>query len=162
MLYSLMTFLLPPLFVFGVYHLFTWFNLFRLNAQPTWKRVGIASAICHLLLASGFLIFSYVEFRANQRLDPAGLPFGPFLFNRSGFWQMMAIFDTAPMLAILALFSILDRSGLNPPGLLILTFVITYVIGTLQWFLIGGAVGALLERLWEGLKTGEEEDEEWY
>jgi hypothetical protein len=161
MLYSILSFLLPPLLVFGVYHLFTWFNVFRMNERTTWKRVGIASAVCHLLLASGFLIFSYVEFQANQRLDPSQTQFGAFLFNRSSFWRMMSIFDTAPMLVILALFSILDRAGVNPPGILILTIVITYVIGTLQWFFIGGAVGALLEKFWEGLKTGDEEDEEW-
>ena len=161
MLYSLISFLLPPLLVFGVYHLFTWFNVFRINDRPTWKRVAIASAICHVLLATGFLVFSYIEFEANQRRADPGLQFGAFLFNRSDFWKLMAIFDTAPMLAILGLFSIFDTAGINPPGLLMLTFVLTYVIGTLQWFLIGGAIGALLERFWEGLKTGEEEEEEW-
>jgi hypothetical protein len=153
--------LLPPLFVFGVYHLFTWFNVFRINERPTWKRVAIASAICHVLLATGFLVFSYLDFQATQKLEGGELGFGSFLFNRSGFWRMMAIFDTAPMLAILGLFFILDRAGVNPPGLLVLTFAIIYVVGTLQWFLLGGAIGALLEKFWEGLKTGDEEDEEW-
>jgi hypothetical protein len=44
----------------------------------------------------------------------------------------------------------------------IVTFAITYIVGTFQWFWIGGGVGALLEKFWEGLKTGDEEDEEWF
>ena len=37
-----------------------------------------------------------------------------------------------------------------------------YLFGTLQWFWIGGGIGALLEKFWAGLKTGDEEDEEWF
>jgi hypothetical protein len=50
---------------------------------------------------------------------------------------------------------------MNPPGLVALTLAITYVVGSLQWFLVGGAVGALLERFFEGLRTPEPEDDEW-
>jgi hypothetical protein len=140
----------------------TWFNAFRLNERETWKRVATASAISHVLLASGFLIFSYFDFQSHLRLESGETQFGPFLFNRSAFWRMMTIFDTLPMLSILGVFSLLDRAGFNPPGLLVLTFVLTYLLGTLQWFLIGGAIGALLEKFWEGLKTGDEdEDDEW-
>ena len=38
MLYTLGSFLLPLLFVFGVYHLLTWFNVFRINKRVFWKR----------------------------------------------------------------------------------------------------------------------------
>ena len=74
----------------------------------------------------------------------------------------MTIFDTAPMLVIITVFSGFDRAGINPPGLLVWTLVFTYVVGTVQWFLIGGGVGALLERFFEGLKTPDAEDEEWF
>src|SRR5688572_14972504 len=124
MFFTLLSFLLPPLFVFGMYHLLTWFNPFRFNERKTWKGVAIASAICHVLLATGFLIFSYVEFQEHLKLEAGETQFGPFLFNRSGFWRMIAIFDTASMLAILGLFFVLDRAGINPPGLLLVTFVI--------------------------------------
>jgi hypothetical protein len=32
----------------------------------------------------------------------------------------------------------------------------------LQWFLVGGAIGALLERFFEGLRTPDPEDEDWF
>lgn len=150
---TLAALLLPPLFVFGVYHLLTWFNAFSINQRVYWKRVAAASSISHFLLLTGFLVFLYV--------DADGAPFGPFLFDRSYFWRFMTLFDTAPMLVILAIFSVMARAEINPPGVLLLALGITYIVGTVQWFLIGGGIGALLERLWEGLKTGDEEDEDW-
>jgi hypothetical protein len=154
MVFTLATFLLPPLFAFGVYHLLTWFNVFRINQRVFWKRVAITSAVCHALLASGFFVFTYIDAG-----DAAS--FGGHLFNRSSFWKLMTIFDTAPMLVILALFSALDRAGVNAPAPVAMTLTITYIVGTLQWFFVGGGVGALLERFFEGLKTPDPEDEEW-
>src|SRR5215470_15700246 len=153
MLFTLVSLLLPPLFVFGVYHLLTWFNIFRLKERVFWKRVAITSALCHVLLVAGFFLFSY--FDAGDR------GFGPYLFNESNFWKLIGIFDTAPMLVILALFGALDRAGINPPGLVPMTIAITFVIGTVQWFFVGGGVGALLERFFEGLKTPDPEDQDW-
>ena len=159
MLFTLASFLLPPLFVFGVYHLLTWFNLLRINERVFWKRVAITSAICHVLLASGFLVFSYFDFRAALLLEPSS--FGSYFFNRSSFWRLMMIFDTVPMFVLIAVFYLLDLAGINPPGLLAMTIAVTYLAGTLQWFFVGGGIGALLERFFEGLKTPEPEDEEW-
>ena len=153
MLFSLASFLLPPLFVFSVYHLLTWFNVFEINRRVFWKRVAITSAISHVLLVSGFFAFSY--------FDAKDLNFGVYLFNGSNFWRLITVFDTAPMLVIVLVFSLLDRAGLNPPCLVAMTLVITYVIGTLQWFFVGGALGALLEKFFEGLKTPEPEEEGW-
>ena len=162
MLFTLASACLPPLFVFGVYHLLTWFNVFGINKKTFWKRMAIASAISHLFLASGFFAFSYFDFRTHLLLEPEGSNFGSYLFNRSDFWRVMTIFDTAPMLAIVALSSMLDRAGINPPGFLAWVLAITYVAGTLQWFFLGGGIGALMERFFEGLKTPEPEDEEWF
>jgi hypothetical protein len=153
MLLTLASFLLPPLFVFGIYHLLTWFNVARINERVFWKRVAIASAVCHVLLASGFFAFSYLDARDTN--------FGVYLFNRSNFWKLMTIFDTAAMLVVIGLFTAFDRAGMNPPGLVGMTLGITYIVGTVQWFLIGGGIGALLERFFEGLKTPEPEDDEW-
>jgi len=154
MLYTLGTFLLPPLFVFGVYHLMTWFDVLGINQRVFWKRVAVASAISHILLASGFFVFTYV-------VAAEGIPYGIYLFERSNFWELITIFDTLPMLAIIGLFSVLDRAGMNPPGLVPATIAITFVVGTLQWFLVGGGIGALLERFFEGLKTPDPENDEW-
>jgi hypothetical protein len=145
--------LLAPLFVFGIYHLLTWFNIFYINQHVFWKRVAITSALCHVMLAAGFFIFSY--------FDAGNAAFGPYLFNESSFWKLMEIFDTAAMIGILALFAALDRGGLNPPGLVAITIGITLIVGTLQWFFIGGGLGALLERFFEGLRTPDPEDQEW-
>jgi hypothetical protein len=158
---TIASFLLPALFVFGVYHLLTWVNAFRLNQRVFWIRVAIASAISHVLLATGFFVFLYVDFQNRLRLEAVDTSFGAFLFGRSDFWRLITIFDTLPMLAVLGVSAGLDRAGINPPGLLLATFVITYVAGTFQWFWIGGGIGALLERFWAGLKTGEPEDDEW-
>src|SRR5436309_4643960 len=161
MVFTLASFLMPPLLVFGVYHLLTWFNTFGINGRAYWRRVALASGISHFLLVTGFLAFSYLDLRNHVRLEGTDTAFGPFLFNTSDFWRLVTIFDTAPMLAILALFSVFDRMGINPPGLVVLTFTVIYVVGTLQWFWVGGGIGALLERFWEGLKTEDEEDEDW-
>jgi hypothetical protein len=154
--------LLAPLFVFGVYHLLTWFNILRVNERVYWKRVAIASAISHFVLLTGYLIFSYFDFQGRLQIEATSISFGEFLFSRSGFWRVMTIFDSVPTLVLLTMFFIMDRAGLNPPGLLVGTFAIAYVVGTLQWFWIGGGIGALLERFWSGLKTGDDEDEEWF
>jgi hypothetical protein len=153
MLFTLVSFLLPPLFVFGVYHLLTWFNVLHIRERVFWKRVAITSALCHAILVAGFFLFSY--FDAGDR------SFASYLFNESSFWKLIGIFDTVPMLVILALFAALDRAGLNPPGLVAITIAITLVIGTVQWFFVGGGVGALLERFFEGLKTPDPEDQDW-
>src|SRR5262249_47963742 len=108
----------------------------------------------HILLASGFLAFSYFDAGNAAAFDV-------YLFDRSNFWMLMTVFDTASMLAIVVLFSAFDRAGMNPPGLLAMTVAIIYVIGTIQWFLLGGGIGALLERFFEGLKTPDPEDEGW-
>src|SRR5262245_23257900 len=139
------SFLLAPLFVFGVYHLLTWFNIFRINERVYWKRIALASAIAHIFLLTGFLVFSCS--------DSGGAPFGPYLFNNSEFTRLLRIFDTAAMVIIVFVFSAMARADVNPPGLLVLTLAITYMIGSFQWFLIGGGVGALLEKFWSGLKT---------
>jgi hypothetical protein len=118
-----------------------------------WKRIALASAISHALLLTGFLVFSW--------FDAAGIPFGLYLFNNSEFTRLLRIFDTAAMMMIVLVFSAMARAEVNPPGLLVLTLSISYLIGSLQWFLIGGGIGALLERFWAGLKTREDEDEEW-
>ena len=150
---SVASFLLAPLFVFGVYHLLTWFNVFRINERVYWKRIAIASAVSHILLLTGFLAFSW--------FDAAGSPFGPYLFNNSEFTRLLRVFDTTAMVIVLLVFSAMARAEVNPPGLLVLTLGITYVVGSIQWFLIGGGIGALLEKFWSGLKTRDDEDEEW-
>jgi len=153
MLFTLASFLLPPLFVFGVYHLLTWFNVMGINARVFWKRVAITSAVCHVLLISGFFVFSYI--------DAADTTFGVYLFDRSSFWKLIVIFDIVPALVVIGLLKLLDRAGVNPPGLVVMTIAITYLFGTVQWFFVGGGIGAILERFFEGLKTPDPEDEEW-
>jgi hypothetical protein len=75
---------------------------------------------------------------------------------------MMTVLDTTAMLVVIVLFSIFEQAGLNPPGLIPMTVAIIYIVGTLQWFVVGGGIGALLERFFEGLKTPDPEEEEWF
>jgi hypothetical protein len=153
--------MMPPLLVFGLYHLLTWANISNINDHPYWKRVALSSALSHALLAGGFFIFSYFDYEANRGLPIAGLSFDSYLFNRSEFWRLMAIFDTIPMLALLALFTVLDRFGVNLPILVSLTIAMTFLLGTLQWYWVGGGIGLLLDSFWTGLKSSDEEDEDW-
>ena len=158
---SFLGLLLPLLLIFGLYHLMTWFNILRINNRSYWRRVGLTSAISHVLLASGFFIFTYFDFLTNRDLGATSSSFGSFLFDLSQFWPLMTIFDTLPMAVLVGLFLILDWVGLAPPGLLVLTIVITYAIGTLEWYFVGGGAGALLSRFWSGLRTDDEEEGDW-
>ena len=149
---------LPLILVFGLYHLMTWFNILRINGLVYWKRVALVSSIAHILLVTGFFIFTYFDFRANRDLASYDLGFGTFMFERSQFWPLMTIFDTFPMAVLAGFFLLLQWIGLVLPGLLLITIVVTYIAGTVEWYFVGGGVGALLSRFWSGLKT---EDEDW-
>src|SRR5688572_29583607 len=108
----LLSFVLPPLLVFGIYHLLTWFNAFRINQRSYWTRVALASALSHTLLVTGFFLFSYFDYQASRQFGAFGLSYGEFLFNRSEFWRLITIFDTVAMVCILGLFSMFDRFGI--------------------------------------------------
>jgi hypothetical protein len=154
---------MPILLVFGLYHLLTWFNVWGINRRPYWKRVAIASAVSHIVLVCGFFAFSYLDFLQNRRISGGGgVNFDSYLFNGSQFWNLMTIFDTGPVLVLLALFSLLDRLNMDVPGVIFLTAAVVLLVGTLQWYFVGGGVGSVLERFWSGLKTGDEEDENWF
>ena len=152
--------LTPLLLVFGLYHLMTWFDVFRINGLAYWKRVGIAAGIAHLLLATGFFIFTYMDYSASGQFGSGALGYGNFLFNHSEFRRFLLLFDVLPMAVLVGTYSVMDRTGLSG-GSLVVAIAVTYVFGTLQWFLLGGVAGSLLTRFWDGLKTGDE-GEEWF
>lgn len=159
MWYVFLGLLLPLLLVFGLYHLMTWLNILQINGRAYWKRVALTSSIAHVMLAAGFFVFSYFDYLANRDLAGFGLGYGAHLFDRSQFWPLMTIFDTLAMAILAGLFLLLDWIGLALPGLLPLTIVITIAVGTVQWYFVGGGVGALLSRFWSGLKTDDDEEE---
>ena len=88
------------------------------------------------------------------------MDYATFLFQHSAFWQMLAIFDTAAMLGTLAVFSLMGPA-VGSDRLLLVAMSLTYIVGTFQWYYVGGAVGAILQKVWDGLKTGDE-GEEWF
>jgi hypothetical protein len=149
---------LPLILVFGLYHLMMWFNILRINRLVYWKRVGLASSIAHALLVTGFFVFTYFDYRANRDLSGFGLGYGTYLFDRSQFWPLMAIFDTLPMAILVGLFLLLDWLGLALPGLLLLTIAITFAAGTVEWYFVGGGLGTMLSRFWDALKIRDDED----
>src|SRR5262245_2231021 len=104
MLMIIAGFLMPVLLVFGLYHLLSWFNPRDWNSKTFRVRVGLASAISHIILASGFFIFSYFEYSMNRSTTMAGLGFDVYLFNGE-FWQLMLYLDTAPMLTLVGVFA---------------------------------------------------------
>jgi hypothetical protein len=152
--------LIPLLLVFGLYHLLTWFNVFRINERVYWRRVGLTAVISHFLLATGFFIFTWFELQSNQTYVALGMNYGTYLFERSSFWQLLGVFDTVAMLAILAVYTLMAQSGVSG-GVLGIALAATYVIGSLQWYYVGGGIGTVFAKLWGGLKTGED-GEEWF
>jgi hypothetical protein len=160
MLNAFLVVFIPLMLVFGLYHLFTWFDIFGINGRVYWKRVGLTAVIAHFLLATGFFVFTWFDLQGNRAYTVIGMTYATFLLEHSSFWQLMAVFDTVPMLGILAAFSIMDGLGVEG-GVLPVAISMTYVVGTLQWYYVGGGVGAVVEKIWEGLKTGED-GEEWF
>ena len=161
MLSALLLVLTPLLLVFGVYHFITWFDLFRAGAWPHWKRVGFAAVIAHFLLVTGFFVFSYLDYQANERFVPAGTNYGAYLFTHSEFRRLVSLFDTGAFVILLVLLTGMEQAGMSGTLLLPMTIGVVYVAGTLQWYFVAGGIGALLSRFWESLKTGDD-DEEWF
>ena len=154
-------FLMPALLVFGLFHLLAWGNLLGMSGRVFWKRVAITSAISHVILACGFFGFSYLDYNMNLNTTLSGIGFDGYLFNRSEFWRLMAIFDTAPMLALLGLFALLDKVGVAAPAPVAISMIVTILVGTVQWYFVGGGIGLLLEKFWSGLKSNEDVDDDW-
>jgi hypothetical protein len=151
--------LIPLLLLFGLYHLFTWFNVFRINERAYWKRIGLTAAISHFVLVTGYLIFAWFDHRGLV-YTLSGLDYSTYLFQHSMFWQLLAVFDTLPLLAILGVLALMTPSVASEQ-VLVVAIVLIYTLGTLQWYFVGGGIGAILQKVWEGLKTGEE-GEEWF
>jgi hypothetical protein len=160
MLNAFLAVLLPLSLVFGLYHLFTWFNVFGINRHVYWKRVGLTAAISHFLLVTGFFVFSYFELQANRVFVVLGMNYSTFVLQHTEFWQLLAWFDTIPGIAVLGAFSLMARAGTSS-YLLPTAMAIIYIVGTLQWYFVIGGLGAAFQRIWDGLKTGEE-GEEWF
>jgi hypothetical protein len=123
--------------------------------------VALASAASHVLLVTGFYAFTYLDYLSTRQFAALGLGYGEFLFDRSAFWTMITIFDTTAMAVVVGLFSILDKLGIALPALAAITIAITYAAGTVQWYFLGGGIGALLQRFWSGLKDADNE-REWF
>src|SRR5215471_18289731 len=151
---AFLTGLIPLLLVFGLYHLLTWFNVFGINQHPYWKRVGLTAAISHFLLATGFFAFAWFD-HTGVVYRLSGMDYAAFLFQHSSFFQMLGVFDTVALLGILAAFSLMSPT-VGGGVLLVVAIGMTYIVGTAQWYFVGGGVGALVQKIWEGLKTGEE------
>jgi hypothetical protein len=158
MVFVMAVLLLPPLLIFGIYHLSLWFNLLGIRRMVFWRRVALTSVVAHTLLAAGFFAFSYLDYQANRDLVFVGQTLDSYLFNRSEFWSLMVIFDTLPTLTVLGLFALLDRFDVALPQLVGVTVAIVFLLGSFQWYWIGAGIGALFERIWAGLKGPGAED----
>ncbi len=159
-MYAVAVVLLSPLLVFGVYHLSLWFNVMGIRTRVFWRQVALASAIAHLLLVIGFFVFTYVDYRLNANIAGAVGVFDVFLFSRSPFWSLVSVFDTVAMVVILGTFGTLDWLGIDFGTTVPVTAGIILLVGTLQWYWIGGAIGGAFERLWAGLKGPEDDPQD--
>ncbi len=151
-MYVLALVVLPPLFVFGIYHLSLWLNVAGIRSRVFWRRVALASAISHGVLALGFFLFSWLDYRMSGDIAGVNQSFESFLFNTSPFWSLMSVFDTIAMVVLLGVFGTLDNLGVGFGPVVGLTAAVVFLVGTLQWYWVGGSIGAAFERLWSGLK----------
>jgi len=152
-------FLLPPLLVFGLYNLSVWFNILGVARHPFWKRVALVSTASHVLFALGVAVLLYVDFRSTAGMFGGSDSFGAFLMNSTDLWQAVLVFDTVAAVSILGLMAVFSSSGAAIAAPLVLTTVL--VVGSVQWYLVGAFVGWLLDRLWSGLKTQDEDGPDW-
>ena len=56
----------------------------------------------------------------------------------------------------------LIAGGRMPPAILVFTILTVYLLGTIQWYFVGGAAGALLQRFCDGLKSPDDEEDSWF
>jgi hypothetical protein len=154
-------FLLPPLLIFGLYHMGLWFNLMGLRRMVFWRRVATSSAAAHVLFAAGALLVAWVDFGTTGRLIAPDMGFDAFLLAGGEFWRLLLIFDTLPAVAMIGILGGLDYLGMGVGPIVPVTFGVILVLGTLQWYWIGGALGALGERVWSGLKTQDGDGPDW-
>ena len=152
--------LLPAIFIFGLYHLLGWFNVLAINDKEFWRRVALTSSIAHCLLASGFFLAFYYNYQSNELLLANSRGFESILFNSSEFWRLMLIFDIVPTGVVLILFASLERFDISMRGELGVTMLIVYFVGTAQWYWLGGGLGMILQKIWDGLKR-QEDDLDW-
>jgi hypothetical protein len=145
--------LLPPLLIFSLYHLSLWFDLFAIRRMLFWRRVSAVSALSHVLIAMGIFGLLYLDFKSAVSLLSADLAFDAFLLNNGQFWQTLLVFDTLAAVTVVGLLAILDYAGTGPGPILPLTMGLVLILGTFQWYWIGGILGAVFERVWSGLKT---------
>ena len=47
----------------------------------------------------------------------------------------------------------------NPGGMVGLAIVLTFIVGTVQWYFVGGVIGVVVEKFWSGLKTAQDEQD---
>ncbi len=152
--------LLPLLLVFGLYHLSVWFDVLAMRRRTVSSRVGVCSALAHGLLGTGVLLVSYLDYRSTRAIF-GGTGFAEYVLDSGDFWPMLMIFDTLAGLTIVALLALWESLNLAAAGVVGLVPAVVLVVGTLQWYGLGRLAGAVLDRVWSGLKTQDDEGPDW-
>ncbi len=152
--------LLPLLLVFGLYHLMVWFDVFAMRRRTVSSRVGVCSALAHGLLGAGVFLVSYLDYRATRAVF-GGTGFAAYVLDSGELWPMLMVFDTLAGLTILALLALWESMELAAGGIVGLVPAVVLVVGTLQWYGLGRVAGAVLDRVWSGLKTQDDDGPDW-
>jgi len=147
MLYAAALVFLPPLLVFALYHLSLWVGVPGMRRRGFWRRVAFASALAHVLIVVGLALLAWIDDSSD-----AGMP-----VSVSGdLWAVLWVLDPVAM-AVLA--GILPATG----SLALPSALITLLgVGTLQWYWVGGALGAAFERVWRALRTPGDDLPDWF
>ena len=88
--------------------------------------------------------------------------FQSFLLNNGQFWQGLFVFDTLATITVTGILAILNYAGLEGGLAFPITAGITILLGTFQWYWVGGIMAVILERIWSGLSTQDEDTPDWF
>lgn len=153
---------LAILLVSGLYSSMMWLDVWGMRSRRFWKRVAVASGIGHVVLLAVFLLVAYLDFRATENLLPEGVSFSAFLFNDPDFWRVFLIFDTLAAIAVVGVLGALDALGWQAGAILGISVCLALLVGTAQWWAIGGLLGKGIDHLIGGLRTPDDEMPDWF
>jgi hypothetical protein len=156
MLYVFALIVLPPLLVFGLYHLNLWLDIPGIGKRPLWARVAVASGEGHLLIVLGLFWLAWLDYRAEILGSGGDQAFGVYLLTATDFPSVMWVLDPFAMVILFALIPIIAGFAL---GATVMTLMIA---GTMQWMLLGGAAAWGFARVWGSLRTEGDDLPNWF
>ena len=162
MLYLLAVILLPPVLVFSLYHLGLWLGVPGMRRQVFWRRVAVASALAHVLLATAFFLFVWLDYRASASISNTPASLADHLFGSGDFLAVLWLMDPLPTVLLAGILGAMDWAGGGRRLILPVAIATVLAAGTLQWYWVGGGLAAAFERIWAALRTPGDDLPDWF